>query len=42
MAGEHRIEEIADMIRGAEKTDITRKQAREMLRDAKKKNKAGN
>lgn len=42
MTGEHRIEEIADMIRGAEKTDITRKQAREMLRDAKKKTKAGN
>ncbi|MCF6147476.1 MAG: DNA repair protein RecN [Candidatus Kuenenia sp.] len=40
LTGEHRIEEIADMIRGTEKTDITRKQAREMLRDAKKKTKA--
>ncbi|MEP9412191.1 MAG: DNA repair protein RecN [Candidatus Brocadia sp.] len=37
LSGESRLEEIADMIRGSEKTDITRKQAREMLRDAKKK-----
>ncbi len=37
LSGESRLEEIADMIRGSEKTDITRKQAQEMLRDAKRK-----
>ena len=37
LSGDARLEEIADMIRGSEKTDITRKQAQEMLRDAKKK-----
>jgi len=37
LSGEARLEEIADMIRGSEKTDITRKQAQEMLRDAKRK-----
>jgi len=37
LTGEARLEEIADMIRGSEKTDITRKQAQEMLRDAKRK-----
>lgn len=37
VSGESRLEEIADMIRGSEKTDITRKQAQEMLRDAKRK-----
>ena len=37
LSGETRLEEIADMIRGNEKTDITRKQAQEMLRDAKRK-----
>ncbi|MGQ3685937.1 MAG: DNA repair protein RecN [Candidatus Loosdrechtia sp.] len=37
LSGKDRLEEIADMIRGSEKTDITRKQAQEMLRDAKKK-----
>ncbi|HHT9130798.1 MAG TPA: DNA repair protein RecN, partial [Candidatus Brocadiaceae bacterium] len=35
LSGETRLEEIADMIRGSGKTDITRKQAQEMLRDAK-------
>ena len=39
LSGETRLEEIADMIRGNEKTDITRKQAEEMLRDAKRKGK---
>jgi DNA repair protein RecN (Recombination protein N) len=39
VTGEARLEEIADMIRGSEKTDITRKQAQEMLRDARKKTK---
>lgn len=39
---EARLEEIADMIRGNEKTDITRKQAQEMLRDAKRKVKSKN
>ena len=29
-------EEIAEMIRGEEKTDVTRKQAKEMLDDANK------
>lgn len=37
VSGASRLEEIADMIRGSEKTDITRKQAHEMLRDAKRK-----
>ncbi len=36
LSDEARLEEIADMIRGSEKTDITRKQAQEMLRDAKR------
>lgn len=40
LSGEARLEEIADMIRGSEKTDITRKQAQEMLRDAKRKAKS--
>lgn len=40
LSGESRLEEIADMIRGSEKTDITRKQAREMLQDAKRKAKS--
>ncbi|MDQ1272845.1 MAG: repair protein RecN, partial [Planctomycetota bacterium] len=40
VSGESRLEEIADMIRGSEKTDITRKQAQEMLRDAKRKAKS--
>lgn len=40
LSGESRLEEIADMIRGSEKTDITRKQAQEMLRDAKRKAKS--
>jgi DNA repair protein RecN (Recombination protein N) len=31
-----RLEEIAEMIRGTEKTNITRKQAKEMIDDAKK------
>lgn len=31
-----RLEEIAEMIRGTEKTDVTRKQAKEMIDDAKK------
>ncbi|TVM03218.1 MAG: DNA repair protein RecN [Candidatus Brocadia sp. WS118] len=39
LSKESRLEEIADMIRGSEKTDITRKQAQEMLRDAKRKGK---
>jgi DNA repair protein RecN (Recombination protein N) len=39
LSGESRLEEIADMIRGSEKTDITRKQAQEMLRDARRKRK---
>jgi len=39
LKGADRVEEIADMIRGAEKTDTTRKQAREMLQDAKKRRK---
>ncbi len=37
LSGDTRLEEIADMIRGSEKTEITRKQAQEMLRDAKRK-----
>ncbi|MDR4509774.1 MAG: DNA repair protein RecN [Candidatus Brocadiaceae bacterium] len=37
LTGESRLEEIADMIRGNEKTEITRRQAKEMLSDAKKK-----
>lgn len=40
LSDDARLEEIADMIRGSEKTDITRKQAKEMLRDAKKKTKS--
>ncbi|GJQ47342.1 MAG: DNA repair protein RecN [Candidatus Jettenia caeni] len=42
LSSDARLEEIADMIRGSEKTDITRKQAQEMLRDAKKKIKSKN
>ena len=37
LSEESRLEEIADMIRGSEKTEITMKQAREMLQDAKRK-----
>ncbi|MCF6157559.1 MAG: DNA repair protein RecN [wastewater metagenome] len=37
LSNKARLEEIADMIRGNEKTETTRKQAQEMLRDAKKK-----
>ncbi len=36
LSSKERLEEIAEMIRGAEKTDVTRKQAKEMLDDAKK------
>ena len=36
LSTKERLEEIAEMIRGAEKTDVTRKQAKEMLDDAKK------
>ena len=39
LSGDTRLEEIADMIRGSEKTEITRKQAQEMLQDAKRKEK---
>ena len=42
LSGDTRLEEIADMIRGSEKTEITRKQAQEMLRDAKRKVKSKN
>ena len=37
LSGDARLEEIADMIRGSEKTDITRKQARRCCWDAKRK-----
>ncbi len=30
------LEEVAEMIRGTEKTDVTRKQAKEMIDDARK------
>ncbi len=36
LSTKERLEEIAEMIRGTEKTDVTRKQAKEMLDDAKK------
>jgi DNA repair protein RecN (Recombination protein N) len=36
LSTKERLEEIAEMIRGAEKTDVTRKQAKEMMDDAKK------
>jgi DNA repair protein RecN (Recombination protein N) len=36
LSPKERLEEIAEMIRGAEKTDVTRKQAKEMLDDANK------
>jgi DNA repair protein RecN (Recombination protein N) len=36
LSTKERLEEIAEMIRGAEKTDVTRKQAKEMLDDAQK------
>jgi DNA repair protein RecN (Recombination protein N) len=36
LSAKERLEEIAEMIRGAEKTVVTRKQAKEMLDDAKK------
>ena len=42
LSEESRLEEIADMIRGSEKTEITMKQAREMLQDAKRKVKSKN
>ncbi len=36
LSSKERLEEIAEMIRGSEKTDVTRKQAKEMIGDAKK------
>jgi DNA repair protein RecN (Recombination protein N) len=36
LSPKERLEEIAEMIRGTEKTDVTRKQAKEMLDDANK------
>ena len=36
LSSKERLEEIAEMIRGAEKSDVTRKQAKEMMDDAKK------
>jgi DNA repair protein RecN (Recombination protein N) len=36
LSAKERLEEIAEMIRGEEKTDVTRKQAKEMLDDANK------
>ncbi len=36
LSEKERLEEIAEMIRGEEKTDVTRKQAKEMLDDARK------
>lgn len=36
LSTKERLEEIAEMIRGTEKTDVTRKQAKEMIDDAKK------
>ena len=39
LPAKERLEEIAEMIRGAEKSDVTRKQAKEMMDDAKKFNK---
>ncbi len=35
LSTKERLEEVAEMIRGTEKTDITRKQAKEMIDDAK-------
>ncbi len=34
LSSKERLEEIAEMIRGTEKTEVTRKQAKEMLDDA--------
>lgn len=39
VSGSARLEEIAEMIHGTEKTEITRKQAKEMLKDASKRGK---
>ena len=39
LSSKERLEEIAEMIRGAEKSDVTMKQAKEMIDDAKKFNK---
>jgi DNA repair protein RecN (Recombination protein N) len=39
ISGSARLEEIAEMIHGTEKTEITRKQAKEMLNDAARKTK---
>jgi len=36
LTSKERLEEIAEMIRGTEKTEVTRKQAKEMIDDAKK------
>jgi DNA repair protein RecN (Recombination protein N) len=36
LSSKERLEEIAEMIRGTEKSDVTRKQAKEMMDDAKK------
>lgn len=36
LSTKERLEEIAEMIRGTEKTEVTRKQAKEMIDDAKK------
>ncbi|MCP4268854.1 MAG: DNA repair protein RecN [Candidatus Brocadiaceae bacterium] len=36
LSSKERLEEIAEMIRGTEKSDVTRKQAKEMIDDAKK------
>lgn len=36
LSTKERLEEIAEMIRGTEKTDVTRKQAKEMIDDAEK------
>ena len=36
LSNDERLEEIAEMIRGTEKTDVTRKQAKEMIDDAEK------
>jgi DNA repair protein RecN (Recombination protein N) len=36
LSNKERLEEVAEMIRGTEKTDVTRKQAKEMIDDARK------
>ncbi len=36
LSTKERLEEIAEMIRGTEKTEVTRKQAKEMIDDARK------